>query len=146
MHPLTARAIYSVGLCFLAACAVLPEPAPVTTAPAISVQAQPTVAQRLAAATRDRVEANRIYGPKHPAAIKAIAAETALRAFTGSLGERDDFHREFVAALSNELATAMTLRTQASTRYGAKHPEMLRAETLVRDLTIALNAEVRSHS
>ena len=144
MNPLTARAIYSVGLCFLAACAVLPERPPVTTAPAIVVEASPTVAQQLAAATRDRVEATRTYGSKHPATIKAVAAETALRSAARSLGEQNDFHSELVAALSNELAAAMTLRDQASTRYGAMHPELIRADMLVRDLTIALNTEVRS--
>jgi uncharacterized protein involved in exopolysaccharide biosynthesis len=144
MNPLVARAIYCVGLCFLAACAVLPDPVVVAAPTPITIQAPPTVAQQLASATRDRVEAMRRYGDNHPAVIKAAAVEATLRSYAQTLSQQDAFHSEFVAALSNELAAAMAQRAEASKRYGAKHPELIRAETLVRELTLTLNTEVRS--
>jgi hypothetical protein len=145
MNPLTARAIYCVGLCFLTACAVLPEPPPVAP-PVMTGMAPPTVAQQLAAATRTRIEAERRHGSNHPEAMKAIAVETTLRNYVLSLAEQRDLHSEVVTALSNELAAAMALRARASARYGAEHPEMLRAEAVVRELTVALNTEVRGHT
>jgi hypothetical protein len=147
MNPLTARAIYCVGLCLLTACAVLPEAPVPEPLPVVDVQAPPTVAQQLAAATRDRVEAARRHGSKHPETVKAVAVEATLRSYAQSLAAQDkDFHGQVVAALSNELASAMAMRSQASVLYGARHPEMLKAETLVRELTIALNTEVRNRS
>jgi uncharacterized protein involved in exopolysaccharide biosynthesis len=144
MNPLTARAIYCVGLCFLAACAVLPEPPP-AVAPVAAAQT-PSIAEQLAAATRDRVEASQRYGSKHPKAMKATAVEATLRSYAQSLAAPGDVHSQVVTALSNELAAAMALRAQAAARYGARHPELLKAEALVRELTVALNTEVRSHS
>ena len=144
MNPLTARAIYCAGLCFLTACAVLPEPPP--AAARVAAAQTPGIAEQLAAATRDRIEAGQRYGSKHPKVIKAAATEAMLRSYAQSLAAQGDVHSQVLKALSNELAAAMALRAEAAARYGARHPEMLKAEALVRDLTIALNAEVRSHS
>jgi uncharacterized protein involved in exopolysaccharide biosynthesis len=142
MNPLIARVVYCVGLCFLAACAVIPGPAAIAPAPTATVEVAPTLAKQLAAATRVRVEASRTYGDKHPAVIKAAATEAALRAYAERT-KPERFHDELVGALSDELASALAQRDQASLRFGDKHPEMQRTETLVRALTIVLNTEVR---
>ena len=142
MNPLIARVIYCVGLCFLTACAVLPEPAPVATAPAATLEIAPALARQLAAATRERVETSRRYGEKHPAFIRAAATETALRAYA-ELARPEGFHGELVGALSEELASALAQRDVASLRYNVKHPELQRVETLVHELTVVLNTEVR---
>jgi len=143
MNPLIARVVYCVGLCFLAACAVIPEPAAIVTAPVVNLEITPTLAKQLAAATRERVEASRRYGDKHPVALKAVATEAALRAYA-ERAKLEGFHDELVGALSDELASALAQREQASLHFGDRHPQMQRAETLVRELTIALNTVVRT--
>jgi uncharacterized protein involved in exopolysaccharide biosynthesis len=125
----------------------MPEAPAAAPRPPVEVKATPSIAQELAAATRARVEAARRYGAKHTQTMKAAGVEAALRTQARTLAARDkDYQSEIVAALSSELASAMALRSQASARYGARHPEMIEAETLVRDLTIAVNAEVRGRS
>ena len=143
MNPFAARVVYCVVLGFLAACSVLPSPAPAPKA--VAIDTAPALAHQLATATRNRVEAERLYGPKHPAMIEAVAVETALRAYA-DLSRPQGFHDELVKALSGELATALAQREMASLYFGDQHPQMRRAQMLVRDLTVVVNAEVHTHS
>lgn len=144
MNPFIARVVYCVVLGFLAACSVLPT----TPAPApkpVAINTAPALAHQLAAATRNRVEAERLYGPKHPAMIEAVAVETALRAYA-DIAQPEGFHDELVKALSNELASAMARREMISLFRGEKRLQMQRAQGLVRELTIAVNSEVHTPS
>jgi uncharacterized protein involved in exopolysaccharide biosynthesis len=147
MNPLAARVIFCVGLCLLAACAALPEAIPVETPHvAVAPAPQPSVAQQLAAATRDRIEAMHLYAPRHPDVAKAQATEATLRSYAQSLSESESVRSEIVTAMSNELTAALARRAATATRYGPTHPEMVVAEALVRELTVALNLEVRRQS
>jgi uncharacterized protein involved in exopolysaccharide biosynthesis len=140
MNPLIARWIYCVGLFVLTACAVLPEPQEqAASAPA----AQPAMATevQLARVMRERAELSLLYGERHPAMIKAAAAESALRD-AGLAADPAHFHRDLIRALSTELADARQKSRELATLYGDRHPEMLRAETVVSALTSAINAEV----
>jgi uncharacterized protein involved in exopolysaccharide biosynthesis len=141
MNPLTARWIFCVGLCLLAACAVLPEP-PRQAAAAPTVQATLTTEAKLARVMRERAELSLRYGEQHPAMIEAAAAESALRE-AGLAADPARFHRDLIHALSNELADARQESRGLEARYGAGHAEMLRAQTVVAALTSAINAEVR---
>ena len=76
----------------------------------------------------------------HDRGAKVIAR--ALRD-AGMAGDPARFHRDLIRALSNELADARQESRELEARYGARHPEMLRAETVVTALTSAINAEVR---
>jgi uncharacterized protein involved in exopolysaccharide biosynthesis len=141
MNSLTARWIFCAGLLVLAACAVLPEP-PKQAAAAPAAEIALTTEMKLARVMRERAELSLRYGELHPAMIQAAAAESALRD-AGLAADPARFHRDLIRALSNELADARQESRELSTRYGASHPEMLRAETVVASLTSALNAEVR---
>jgi uncharacterized protein involved in exopolysaccharide biosynthesis len=145
MNPLTARWIFCTGLCFLAACAVLPEPlAAAVEAPAV---ARPvlTPEMTLAKVVRERAELSSLYGARHPAMIAAAAAEHSLRE-TMLAAESKHFHRDLIRALSHELADARRHHRLLAAQYGEQHPDMRRAETAVRGLTAAINAQVRAAS
>jgi uncharacterized protein involved in exopolysaccharide biosynthesis len=145
MNPLTARWIFCTGLCFLAACAVLPEPlAAAVEAPAV---ARPvlTPEMTLARVVRERAQLSSLYGPRHPAMIEAEAAETSLRHAMRSAGS-EHYRRDLIRALSAELAEARYQRRVLIAQYGEDHPGLLSAETAVRALTAAINAEVRASS
>jgi uncharacterized protein involved in exopolysaccharide biosynthesis len=142
MNSLMARWIFCTGLCLLTACAVLPEPsAPVVEAPAAVPSI--TLEKKLARVMRERAELAVRYGPQHPAMIEAAAAETVLRN-AALAADPEHFRRGLIRALGNELADALRDRSEAAIRYGALHPEMRRAESVVTALTAAVNAEVRS--
>ncbi len=140
MNPMTARWIFCSGLCFLAACAVLPEPQIVDSAPAAATLPAPEKA--LAKAMRERAELSGLYGADHPAVISAAAAEASLRQ-TALAADPAHFRRNLIRALSDELADVRRERRMAE-RHGEQHPAMKRADTAVRSLTAAINAEVRS--
>ena len=141
MTPTTARAIYCLGVFLLAACAGMPE-AKAPAAPVAAVQISATPEVLLAQAIRDRVEVQRLYGPKNVKWKQAEGVESCLREYASRANPH--FHRDLIAALSNQLADAMADRTRASFKYGPKHPAMIRAETAVSGLTAAINAEVHN--
>jgi uncharacterized protein involved in exopolysaccharide biosynthesis len=97
---------------------------------------------KLARVMRERAELSAVYGERHPAMIEAAAAEMSLRD-AGLASDPEHFHRDLIHALSNELASARRESRELAVRYGVRHPEMLRAETVVTALTSAINAEVR---
>ena len=141
MNPLTARWVFCVGLFVLAACAVLPEP-PKQAAAGPAATVAMTTEMKLARVVRERAELSVRYSERHPAMIEAAAAESTLRD-SGLAADPERFHRDLIFALSNELADARQESRELATRYGATHPDMLRAETVVTALTYAINAEVR---
>lgn len=141
MNPLTARWIFCVGLCLLAACAVLPEPSKQAVAAPVA-QIAMTTEMKLARVMHERAELSVLYGELHPAMVDAAAAESALRD-AGLAADPAHFHRDLIHALGNELANARQESRQLAARYGVRHPAMLRAETAVTALTSAINAEVR---
>ena len=141
MNPLTARWIFCVGLLLLTACAVLPEP-PKQAIDVPVAQNTMTTEVKLARVVRERAKLSVRYGESHPAMIEAAAAETALR-HAGLAADPGRFHRDLIHALSDELANARQESRELAISYGARHPEMLRAEAAVIALTSAINAEVR---
>ncbi len=144
MNPLTARWIFCTGLFFLAACAVLPEKLAVAVeAPATRTTLTPEMT--LAKVVRERAELSSLYGRRHPAMIAAAAAEHSLRE-TMLAAESKHFHRDLIRALSHELADARRHHRLLAAQYGEQHPDMRRAQTAVRGLTAAINAEVRASS
>jgi hypothetical protein len=146
MRPITARIIYCVCLCSLAACAALPEVQVASSEPMLSAQHvahQPTgMAVDLAVAMRRHAEAEQTYGAGHAEVTTAAAAEISLRDSL-QLANPQTFERELISALSYELANARQDRTALSTRYGEGHPEAMKADAVVMALTAAINVEVR---
>ena len=141
MTPTTARAIYCLGVFLLAACATMPEAkAPVGPVAAAKISATPEVL--LAQAIRDRIDVERMYGPKDAKWKQVEGVENCLREYASRANPH--FHRDLIAALSNQLADAMADRTRASLKYGPKHPAMIQAETTVSGLSAAINAEVHN--
>jgi hypothetical protein len=143
MNPRLARWIYSAWLCFLAACAVIPSPpeasAPVATA-AAEVAAPET---ELARVVREKAELSIRYGESHPEISKVAATEAALR----EVSEGEDgnqFRRELIRALSDELADAMRERREIASRNGLADPELRVAQGVILALTAAINREVHS--
>ena len=145
MRPLTARIVYSVCLCSLAACAALPEP--VITAGQIPASS-PTVshpsgiAADLAAAMRRQAELTQVYGSAHLETTKAAAAVSSLRE-SGQLADPQTFERNLIEALSYQLANARHDLALLTTRHGEGHPEVVKTDGVVLALTVAINTEVR---
>lgn len=143
MRPLTARIVYSLCLCSLAACAVLPEPAvPFGHNPKASTPQPSGIAVELATAMRRHAEAALAYGPAHPEVAKVTVAEASLRD-TGVMANPRNFKDELIQALSYELANARRDHATLSVHYGDLHPQALKASAVVSALTTAINAEVR---
>jgi uncharacterized protein involved in exopolysaccharide biosynthesis len=145
MRPLTARIVYSVCLCSLAACAALPEPAATAgqTSASSSTASQPSgIAADLAVAMRRQAELIQAYGPAHPETVKAAAAVSSLRE-GGLLADPQTFERNLIEALSYQLANARHDLAILSTRYGESHPEVAKTDGVVLALTVAINTEVR---
>jgi uncharacterized protein involved in exopolysaccharide biosynthesis len=142
MRPLTARIIYCVSLCALAACAALPEPpaAPAQAASQSSSHRPASIAGDLAAAMRRHAVTELTYGAAHPEAAEAAATQAMLRA-SGS--DIPDFQHDLIEALSYELADARRERTALSISLGHDHPTVRSADAVVLALTVAINLEVR---
>jgi uncharacterized protein involved in exopolysaccharide biosynthesis len=145
MRPLTARIVYSLCLCSLAACAALPEP--VTTAgqahASSTTASHPSgIAADLAAAMRRQAELTQVYGSTHPETAKAAAAASSLRE-SGLLADPQTFERNLVEALSYQLANARHDVSVLSALYGENHPEVAKTDGVVLALTVAINTEVR---
>ena len=141
MRASTSRFVYCLGLLAVTACAVLPEALPNLIAPTHAEAAPLTTETRLAQAIRGRVELSTAVKADDPVMMEAVATEAALR----DLAFADDVattRRELIYALSNELSDALADREQASTRYEATHPELLKADAVVTGLTAAINREV----
>jgi len=141
MRPLTARIIYSLCLCALAACAVVPPQGAAAGAQATAPQPS-GIAVELATAMRRHAEAVLTYGPAHAEVVKVTATETSLRD-TGSMADPQAFEYNLIQALAYELANARRDHTVLSGRYGGGHPEAIKADAVVWALTTAINAEVR---
>src|SRR5690606_17279715 len=130
MKPLTARWIFCSGLCFLAACAVLPERVIVAVEAPVAARPEMTAPATLAKVVRERAEFSSLYGEGHPAMIQAAEAEASLRE-TLLAAEPDQFHRDLIRALSEELADARQSQRTFAARYGEQHPAMRRADSAV---------------
>jgi uncharacterized protein involved in exopolysaccharide biosynthesis len=107
--------------------------------------AQPTLTPQrtLAKVVRERAELSSVYGAGHPAMIEAAAAEATLRQHLLE-ADPERFHRDLIRALSEELADARRDQRLLGEGYGEEHPQMRRAQTAVRGLTAAINAEVHA--
>lgn len=145
MRPLTARFVYCVCLCSLAACAALPEPAATAGQAAVAIPspvAHPSgIAADLAAAMRRQAELAQAYGPAHPETAKAAAAVASLRE-SGEHADPQTFERNLIEALSYQLANARRDLAVLSTSFGERHPEVARTDGVVLALTVAINTEV----
>ena len=150
MRPLTARFVYCVCLCSLAACAALPErsaavdqasPSQQAAASSATAARLPGIAADLAAAIRREAELAQAYGRAHPETAKAAAAVASLRE-SGEHADPQTFERDLIEALSYQLANARRDLAVLSTSYGENHPEVARTDGVVLALTVAINAEV----
>jgi hypothetical protein len=146
MKPFTARVVYCVCLSGLvAACAAIPDAKPVVTADAPlapSLRARISPVDELAGTMRLHAELAYSYRDASPSIIQITSAQASLRD-NSMLASEPEFEHELIWALSNELADARRDRAVAAVRYGAQHPELVKADAVVAALTAAVNAEVR---
>src|SRR5690606_16109791 len=143
MKPLTARWIFCSGLCFLAACAVLPERVIVAVEAPVAATPEMTAPATLAKVVRERAEFSSLYGEGPPAMIQAAAAAASLRE-TLLAAEPGQCHRDRLRALGGELADARQSQRTCAGRDGEQPPAMRRADSAARGLTAASNAGVRA--
>jgi hypothetical protein len=147
MRPLTARIVYSVCLCTLAACAALPETPSAAPAPRMQSTGhlilQPSgIAADLASVMRRQAELSESYGASHAETLKVATHAASLRD-TGLLADPEEFEGNLIRALSDQLANARRDHALLVAHHGETHPEAVKAEGVVFALTTAINREVR---
>ena len=136
----TSRLVYCIGLFALTACAVLPVPV-VETSMAVVTSAPLSAEDRLAQSIRARIELEAALPAHHSDLAAAVATEDALR----SLAFADDpatARAELIAALADELSSALAERTRFASNPGADKASGARMEKVISGLIGAINAEV----
>jgi len=141
MSASAAKLVYGLGLLFLAAFVVMPTSRsrePNLAAPITSMSAE----DRLARAIQERISAEAASDTANADLATLRAQEDGLRRLAFADDEPTS-RADLIDALADALSAAMLSRAALSADHAHDASAIDRADTVVRRLTAAINAEVR---
>lgn len=141
MSAFAAKLVYGIGLFLLAVFAVLPQPKARVEIVAVAAPVL-TPESRLAQIIHDRI-AVEASGQRDDAALRRLRAEEGgLRRLTFE-NDAQASREHLINALADSLSAAMLTRASLASRDSENTQALNQAEAIVRNLTAAINDEVR---
>lgn len=139
MQATTAKIIYAIGLFLLAAAAVIPQKrAPLLEAAIVSTPL--STENRLAVAMTERITLE-AAGDLHNYRLTELEGEIDGLRRLAFEDDAEGARGELIDALADQLSLALARRSDLSREHA---PALTQVDTVIRALTQAINAEVRS--
>lgn len=144
MNATSSKIIYALGLLFLAACAVIPEPRQ-TILTAETVSAPLSTEARLARTISERIslEASESRNDVRLSELRTAEQDLRRAAFED---DAQGARSHLIDALAGQLSLAMVKRTELASGPAPEPKRLAQADAVIRGLTLAINVEVRSLS